>query len=94
VKKILPYIKNKFILATGIFLVYAVFLDEYDIFTVISENRKLSKLEQLKTNTQKKLDEANRTLEKLKHLSEVERFARENKFFKKDDEDVFVIFYE
>lgn len=34
------------------------------------------------------------TLDKLKYLSEVERFAREKKFFKKDDEDVFVIFYE
>ena len=94
VKRFLPYIKNKFILATCIFLVYALFLDENDIFTIITEKRKLSKLEELKSETQSNLDEANKTLARLKHLSEVERFAREKKFFKKDDEDVFVIFYE
>lgn len=33
-------------------------------------------------------------LDKLKYDSEIEKYAREKKFFKKDDEDVFVIFEE
>ena len=86
--------KNKFILASTIFFVYTLFLDENDIFTIISQSNKLSTLETKTAQMKKKLIETRTTLEKLKHKSEVERFAREKKLFKKDDEDVFVIFYE
>lgn len=93
-KKVLPYLKNKFILASTIFLVYTLFLDENDIFTIISQKNKLSELEEKKAEMKEKLDETTYTLERLKYRSEIERFARVKKFFKKDDEDVFVIFYE
>lgn len=93
-KKVLPYLKNKFILASTLFVVYAMFLDEYDIFTILVENKKLNKLEAEKAETSKNLEETKKTIDRLKHKSEVERFAREKKYFKKDDEDVFVIFYE
>jgi len=93
-KKVLPYLKNKFILASTIFFVYTLFLDENDIFTIISQRNKLTKLEEKKAEFKNKLDETSLTLEKLKYQPEVERFARVHKYFKKDDEDVFVIFYE
>ncbi|MCH2230679.1 MAG: septum formation initiator family protein [Crocinitomicaceae bacterium] len=93
-KKYLPYLKNKFILASSIFLVYTLFLDENDIFTIFSQNSKLSKLEAKKADVNAKLIETRKTLGQLKYPSEVERYAREKKFFKKDNEDVFVIFYE
>lgn len=93
-KKVGRYLKNKFILASTLFLVYSLFLDEYDIFTILIENNKLGKLEKLKEETNAQLQETKQTLSRLKHLSEVEKFAREKKFFKKDNEDVFVIFYE
>lgn len=93
-KRIPKFLKNKFILATIFFVVYSLFLDENDIFTIISQRSKLNQLEVKKTEYQKKYTETKMTLDKLKYLSEVERFAREKKFFKKDDEDVFVIFYE
>lgn len=93
-KKVLPYLKNKFVLASTLFIVYTMFLDEYDIFTILVENKKLNKLEAEKADTNRKLEETKHTITRLKHKSEVERFAREKKYFKKDDEDVFVIFYE
>ena len=93
-KKLLPYLKNKFILACTVFFIYTLFLDENDIFTMIMQTNKLSELEQDKSEMQKKLDETRNTLTKLKHRPEIERFAREEKFFKKDNEDIFVIFYE
>jgi hypothetical protein len=93
-KKTLRLLSNKFILATAIFFVYTLFLDDYDIFTIISQNNKLNKLEANKAATIADLEETQSTLKKLKHRSEVEKFAREKKLFKKDDEDVFVIFYE
>lgn len=93
-KKILILLKNKFLLATAIFFVYSLFLDENDIFTIITQNNKLKHLEADMSLVNTKLSETRITLKKLNHTSEVEKFAREEKLFKKDDEDVFVIFYE
>lgn len=61
---------------------------------MISQSNKLSKLESDKANMKRDLKEAQITLDKLQYNSEVEKYAREKKLFKKDDEDVFVIFYE
>ncbi|MFT5779696.1 MAG: cell division protein DivIC [Crocinitomicaceae bacterium] len=93
-KKTFSYLRNKFILATVIFLAYSLFLVEDDIFTLIRHQRKLDKLETAKAEVQLQLFETRSTLDKLNKRSEVERFAREKKFFKKDDEDIFVIFFE
>tara|TARA_R110002072_G_scaffold273058_1_gene433324 strand:- start:4513 stop:4797 length:285 start_codon:yes stop_codon:yes gene_type:complete len=93
-KKYLPYLKNKFILATTVFLVFVLFLDENDIFSVISQKYKLRNLREKKAMMLEDLNTTSTILDKLKYQSEVEKYARENKFFKKDDEDVFVIFEE
>lgn len=77
-----------------VFVLFTLFLDQNDLFTLISQNRKLNKLERLKEETSEKLSQTRTTLEKLKYPSEVERYAREEKFFKKENEDVFVIFEE
>ena len=77
-----------------IFLVYTLFLDENDIFTIIRHNRKLSQLEAAKTEVSRDLLTARETLSELNSSSQLERYAREKKFFKKDDEDIFVIFKE
>ncbi|MCJ8291556.1 MAG: septum formation initiator family protein [Crocinitomicaceae bacterium] len=93
-KKWLSYLKNKFILATVIFMVYALFLDENDIFTLIRHNRKLNQLEIAKQEVNRDLLKSRKTLRELGSKSELERYAREEKYFKKDDEDIFVIFEE
>ena len=41
----------------------------------------------------KKLEETKSTLNKIGNMDFIEAFARENKFFKKDDEEIFVINY-
>lgn len=92
-KYLLPF-KNKYILTFTIFLVYNLFLDDVDIFTIVSQNRKLSKLNENKVAMQTQLDQTKHTLKQLRFDSELERFAREKKYFKRDDEDVFVITYE
>ncbi|MBL1278885.1 MAG: hypothetical protein COA33_001335 [Fluviicola sp.] len=93
-KKYLPYLKNKFILASTLFLVFVLFLDENDIFSVISQKYKLRDLKEKKAMMLDDLHVTTSILDKLKYDSEIEKYAREKKFFKKDDEDVFVIFEE
>ena len=73
---------------------YTLFLDENDLFTMIRHNRKLKQLEQAKEEVSQDLVKARETLKALTNKNELERYAREEKFFKKDDEDIFVIFEE
>lgn len=93
-KKALGLLKNKFILASVIFVVYALLLDDNDIFNIISQRSKLNALQAEKSRFEAELQQTRTTLKKLEDRSQVEKFAREKKLFKKDDEDVFVIFYE
>ncbi len=93
-KRFLLIFRNKFLLAISIFFVYALFLDENDIFTIISQSNKLSSLKAETNEMNQNLKETQRILNRLKYSAEVEKYAREKKLFKKDDEDIFVIFYE
>lgn len=93
-KKYLQYFKNKYILTSTIFVLYALFLDDNDIFSIISFKRKLNRIEDTKELVSSNLNKTRSTLKKLKYTAELERFAREEKFFKKDNEDIFVISYE
>ena len=71
-----------------------LFLDDIDIFTIINQNNKLSHLEESKSEVSEKLALTKLTLKKLKYTSELENFAREEKLFKRDNEEIFVISYE
>lgn len=93
-KKIIPLFKNKYILTTTIFVLYSLFLDDVDIFTVFRQKSKLCQLTEQKEIVKTQLNETRYTVNQLKYDSELERYAREKKLFKKDDEDVFVISYE
>jgi hypothetical protein len=70
---------------------YFLFLDDTDVFTLINHNRKLNHLEASKLETSQKLDSTLTLLKRLRFSSELESYAREKKFFKKENEDIFVI---
>ncbi|MBP6089863.1 MAG: hypothetical protein KA521_01305 [Crocinitomicaceae bacterium] len=92
-KKYMYLLKNKFIFTSCLFFVYILFLDDVDIFTIINQNNKLNKLQVAKEEVSGRLKNLRFTLKKLHYTSELENYARENKLFKKDDEDIFIISY-
>ena len=87
-------LKNKYVLTSIIFLVYFLFLDDLDIITIVSQKRKLNKLEIQRDYLAKDLKTTKNTLKELKNLNSLEAYARSKKFFKRDNEDIFVITYE
>ncbi len=91
--KFLSWIKNKFLITSVIFVLYALLLDDWDIFHLIKQNIKLNELQEQREVTKTKLIQAQTTLKKLQSPSGLEAFVREEKFFKKNDEDIFVISY-
>jgi len=92
--KRLKIFKNKFKLTFVIFLVYLLFLDDVDVFNVARQEIKLSKLQEEKAILLEKYNETKSTLNQLDDTAALERFAREQKLFKRDNEDIFVIVQE
>jgi cell division protein DivIC len=92
-KKVVKFFRNKYILTITLFTIYALFLDDEDVFSLVSHNRKLSKIHAEQVIMDKKLKETTAVLKDLDQSSSLERFAREEKLFKKDDEDIFIISY-
>jgi cell division protein DivIC len=93
-KKYAKYFRNKFIFTMCLFFIYILFLDDIDIFTIINQNAKLGKLEEARQEVSVKLNQTKKILKKLRYSSELESYAREEKMFKRENEDIFVISYE
>lgn len=89
--KYAKFFKNKFAMASLLFVIYILFLDDIDIFTIVNQNRKLYRLEATRDDVKQKLDSTRTLFKELRHTSALESFAREKKFFKKKNEDIFVI---
>lgn len=86
--------RNKYVFTGILFALYMLFLDDVDIFSIARYQRKLNQLERQKREVSVQLEQTKETLLELQTLDGKERFAREKKYFKRDNEDVFVISYE
>ena len=91
--KIPSYLKNKYGLTFFVFLIYVLFLDDLDIFSIISQKQKLNKLEIQRDNMKSQLLSTRATLRKLNKINYLESYARSQKFFKKENEEIFIITY-
>lgn len=91
-KKILPWVKNKFILTTFLFLLWLIVFDRSNWFDMIGEIRAIHSLDNEKEYYQKKIGSDNQKLKELKTNNEnLEKFAREQYLMKKSDEDIFIV---
>ncbi|NBP74524.1 MAG: hypothetical protein EBU61_00595 [Crocinitomicaceae bacterium] len=91
--KIPSYLKNKYGLTIFVFLIYVLFLDDLDVFSIISQKQKLNKLEIQRNEMKNQLLSTRSTLRKLNKINYLEAYARSEKFFKKENEEIFVISY-
>ena len=87
------YFKNKYWVTIFIFLTYVLFLDELDVFSIIIQKNKLIELEIQRDDMKSQLLSTRATLRKLNKINYLESYARSQKFFKKDDEEIFIITY-
>ena len=68
-------------------------MDDLDVFSIISQKQKLNKLEIQRDNMKIQLISTRSTLRKLNKINYLEAFARSEKFFKKENEEIFIITY-
>lgn len=90
-KKIPAWLKNKYVLTSIVFGIYFLFLDDWDLFTLVRQKQKLSQIETQDAKMDSALQQSKKTLYKLHHKDQLEAYARSQKFFKRDDEEIFVI---
>jgi cell division protein DivIC len=74
------------------FVVWIIFFDQNNLIDRIQSIQKIHSLEKEKVYYQKKIEEDKRKLNELRTDREnLEKFAREQYYMKKDDEDIFVL---
>ena len=92
IKHLLPHLKDKYVLATIIFLVWLTFFDRNDFFV---QHEYRSKLNELETEKQYYINEIQKNRIELTSLignkANLEKFAREKYLMKKDNEDIFLV---
>lgn len=89
-----PFIKwftNIFLLVTVFFGLWWLFFDTYSYFDHREINQEIDKLQKQKEFYQSEIKKDVNAIEKLKQQEELEKFAREKYYMKRENEDVFII---
>ncbi len=85
-------LRNKYLIAVLVFLVWLLVFDRNSLIDRVKYIRTLSDLEEEKQYYIERIDKDSRRLNELKtDRDNLEKFAREQYFMKKENEDVFVI---
>ena len=91
-RKIWPWLKNKYVLTISIFFIWMLFFDQYNL---VDRMKMSSEIRQLEEDREYYLEQIQKDSARLHELTtdkeNLEKYAREQFFMKKPDEDVFVI---
>ncbi len=91
-KEILKKFKNKYVIATLIFAVIIIFIDQYNLFFQIKNFRKLNKAKDQIEYYKDEIKSQQEVLENLhKDSALMERIAREKYMMKRDNEVIYII---
>ena len=85
-------LRNKYILTFLIFFIWLLVFDRNNLIDRVKYIHKLNEMERQKEYYENRIEQDSRKLNELKTNSEnLEKFAREQYFMKKPDEEIFVI---
>ena len=91
-KKIWPFLKNKYIVTITVFLIWVIFISRYNL---VDRVRMINDIKEMERDIQYYQDQIARDSLRLKELTtskeNLEKYAREQYFMKKKNEDIFVI---
>lgn len=90
-KKPVDIITNRFFLVTLFFLLWMIFFDTYSYFSHRDIDQEIKKLEENKVYYSTEIDQDMKQIKKLNKMEEVEKYAREKYFMKRDNEDIYII---
>ena len=94
-KKIVQYLKNKYILTLLVFFVWILFFDQNNLVDRFISQRQIRHLERDNEYFRDRIREDSTRMNELKTDNEnLEKFAREQYLMKRENEDIFIIEFE
>lgn len=91
-KLIQKYVINKYFITIALFLVWMIFFDSTSFLVVNDLNKEINKYEDQLEYYKTEYEKNNQFYNKLmNNKNEKEKFARENYFMKKPDEEIFIL---
>ncbi len=92
VKPVLQVLKNKFVIATLAFAVWMTFFDSHDWKLMRARSAKYTELKESQKLLSVQIFDTKKELSLLNsNISLFEKYARENLYMKKDNEDLFIV---
>ncbi|HMK02637.1 MAG TPA: septum formation initiator family protein [Ferruginibacter sp.] len=86
------WLKNKYLLAGGFFVVWMFFFDPKDIPSGFERGSRLNELQSSERHLDELITDSHKELDLLKNNAQsIEKYAREKYMMKKDNEDLFII---
>ncbi|WP_340202511.1 FtsB family cell division protein [Ascidiimonas sp. W6] len=80
-----------YVLVLTIFAVWMLFFDTNSILFHHELNQEIKKLEKQKEHLQKEIESDKKVIKKLNEAGGLEKFAREEYYLKKENEDIYII---
>ncbi len=91
---VLKFLSNKYVLVLLFFIVWMLFLDNYSYLDHRFLDKEIDELETNKEYYQNEIDKDKKSIKTLKNPHQIEKYAREKYYMKKDSEDIYIIEYE
>ena len=92
-----PWIKflgNKYVWVLLFFVAWMLFLDNYSVLNHMELDTQINELEDNKEYYQGEIKKDQENIKLLKNPDQVERYAREKYYMKRDSEDIYIIEFE
>ena len=94
-KKLLPFLKNKYILSLLIFFIWLLIFDQNNLIDRYMSHRQIRQMEKDKLYFRERIMEDSVKLDELRTDNDnLEKFAREQYLMKRDNEEIFIIEFE
>ena len=90
----LKFIGNRYAIVGIAFMVWMLFLDNYSYIEHRVLNKQIEELEDNKRYYQQEIRKDSENIKKLQNPGQIERYAREKYYMKRDSEDVYIIEFE
>lgn len=91
---LLRFLSNKYVIVLVFFIVWMLFLDNYSYLDHRLLNKEIDELENNKEYYLNEIENDKKNIKTLKNPQQVEKFAREKYYMKKENEDIYIIEYE
>ena len=93
-KKWFSILTNIYVLVLTVFVIWMAFFDTNSLLIHLELQREIKKLEKQKEFLQEEIAKDKEVIDKLSDPEELEKFAREQYYLKKKNEEIYIIEYE